>query len=68
VDSASRLVSLFRTEKQKMLAGELYNANDAELEADREAAGAWRSVAARRLLLQTQIDTPLGAARSFYLV
>jgi maltose O-acetyltransferase len=34
-------VSLFRTEKQKMLAGELYNANDAEPEADRDAAGAW---------------------------
>jgi maltose O-acetyltransferase len=34
-------VSPFRTEKQKMLAGELYQANDAELEADRAAAGAW---------------------------
>ena len=34
-------MSLFRTEKQKMLAGELYNPNDAELEADRDAAGAW---------------------------
>jgi maltose O-acetyltransferase len=34
-------VSLFRTEKQKMLAGELYQANDAELEADRNAASAW---------------------------
>ena len=34
-------MSLFRTEKQKMLAGELYNSNDAELEADRDAAGAW---------------------------
>jgi len=34
-------VSLFQTEKQKMLAGKLYHANDAELEADRSAAGAW---------------------------
>jgi maltose O-acetyltransferase len=34
-------VSPFRTEKQKMLAGELYYANDAELEADRSAASAW---------------------------
>jgi maltose O-acetyltransferase len=34
-------VSPFRTEKQKMLAGELYHANDAELEADRSAASAW---------------------------
>jgi len=34
-------VSLFRTEKQKMLAGEPYHANDAELEADRSAASAW---------------------------
>ena len=34
-------MSLFRTEKQKMLAGELYQANDAELEADRSAASAW---------------------------
>lgn len=33
-------MSLFRTEKQKMLAGELYHANDAELEADRKAAAA----------------------------
>ena len=34
-------MSLFRTEKQKMLAGEPYHANDAELEADRSAASAW---------------------------
>lgn len=34
-------MSPFRTEKQKMLAGELYHANDAELEADRSAASAW---------------------------
>jgi maltose O-acetyltransferase len=34
-------VSLFRTEKQKMLAGELYRANDPELKADRSAANAW---------------------------
>ena len=34
-------MSQFRTEKQKMLAGELYHANDAELEADRNAASAW---------------------------
>lgn len=34
-------MSLFRTEKQKMLAGELYHANDVELEADRSAASAW---------------------------
>ena len=34
-------MSLFRTEKQKMLAGELYHANDAQLEADRNAASAW---------------------------
>ena len=34
-------MSLFQTEKQKMLAGKLYHANDAELEADRSAAGAW---------------------------
>jgi maltose O-acetyltransferase len=34
-------VSLLRTEKQKMLAGDLYHANDAELEADRRAASAW---------------------------
>ena len=32
---------LSRTEKQKMLAGEPYHANDAELEADRSAASAW---------------------------
>jgi len=32
-------VSPFRTEKQKMLAGELYHADDAELIADRSAAG-----------------------------
>jgi hypothetical protein len=30
-------VSPLRTEKQKMLAGELYHANDPELEADRNA-------------------------------
>ena len=34
-------MSLFRTEKQKMLAGELYHADDAELKADRNAASAW---------------------------
>lgn len=34
-------MSLFRTEKQNMLAGELYHANDAELEADRSAASTW---------------------------
>ena len=34
-------MSLFRTEEQKMLAGELYRADDAELEVDRSAAGAW---------------------------
>ena len=34
-------MSLFRTEKQKMLAGELYRADDAELEVDRRAGGAW---------------------------
>jgi maltose O-acetyltransferase len=54
-------VSLFRTEKQKMLAGELYHANDAELAADRNAASAWMvrynaalsaSDAARRALLR----------------
>ena len=32
-------MSPFRTEKQKMLAGELYHADDAELIADRSAAG-----------------------------
>ena len=30
-----------QTEKQKMLAGELYHAGDAELAADRSAASAW---------------------------
>ena len=30
-----------RTEKQKMLAGELYNANDAEIQADQLAAAQW---------------------------
>lgn len=34
-------MSPFRTEKEKMLAGELYRADDAELAADRSAAGAW---------------------------
>jgi maltose O-acetyltransferase len=34
-------VSLFRTQKQKMLAGELYHADDPELAADRNAACAW---------------------------
>jgi maltose O-acetyltransferase len=34
-------VSLARSEKQKMLAGELYHANDPELEADRSTAAAW---------------------------
>jgi maltose O-acetyltransferase len=34
-------MSLVRTEKQKMLAGELYRAEDAELEADQSAASAW---------------------------
>ena len=34
-------MSKFRTEKQKMLAGELYHANDPELEADRSAAAGW---------------------------
>jgi maltose O-acetyltransferase len=34
-------VSLVRSEKQKMLAGELYHANDPELEADRSAAAGW---------------------------
>lgn len=34
-------VPLFRTEKQKMLAGELYHANDAGLAAERSAAAAW---------------------------
>ena len=34
-------MSLLRTEKQKMLAGELYHADDAELAADRNAAVAW---------------------------
>ena len=34
-------MSLSRTEKQKMLAGELYRANDVELEAERSAAAAW---------------------------
>ena len=34
-------MSLYRTEKRKMLAGEFYHANDAELEADRSAAAAW---------------------------
>jgi maltose O-acetyltransferase len=54
-------VSPLRTEKQKMLAGELYHANDPELEADRNAASAWMvrynaalsaSDEARRALLQ----------------
>jgi maltose O-acetyltransferase len=30
-----------RTEKQKMLAGELYNAGDPEIQADAAAAKAW---------------------------
>ena len=34
-------MSLSRTEKQKMLAGGLYHANDPELEADRTAAATW---------------------------
>ena len=33
-------MSLFRTEKQKMLAGESYHADDAELKAERNAASA----------------------------
>jgi len=54
-------VSQVQTEKQKMLAGELYHANDAELEADRNAASAWMvrynaalsaSEADRRVLLR----------------
>ena len=31
----------YRTEKQKMLAGELYCARDPELQADQRAAEAW---------------------------
>ena len=34
-------MSSFQTEKQKMLAGGFYHANDPELEADRAAAAAW---------------------------
>jgi maltose O-acetyltransferase len=34
-------VSLSRTEKQKMLAGEFYHANDPQLEGDRRAASEW---------------------------
>jgi maltose O-acetyltransferase len=34
-------MSAHRSEKQKMLAGELYDANDPELQADRAAAEAW---------------------------
>ena len=34
-------MSLSQSEKQKMLAGELYHANDPELEADRSTAAAW---------------------------
>ncbi|WP_306316040.1 maltose acetyltransferase domain-containing protein, partial [Xanthomonas phaseoli] len=30
-----------QTEKQKMLAGELYNVTDAQLQADQAAAAAW---------------------------
>jgi maltose O-acetyltransferase len=50
-----------RTEKQKMLAGELYHAGDPELQADQAAAKAWMvrynaalgaSAAERRLLLR----------------
>ena len=52
------------TEKQKMLAGQFYNPNDAELQADRAAAEAWmlrysaalaRSPAERHLLLQERL-------------
>jgi maltose O-acetyltransferase len=35
------MVEFMQTEKQKMLAGELYHAGDAELAADRSAASAW---------------------------
>ena len=52
------------TEKQKMLAGQFYNPNDAELQADRAAAEAWMlrysaalacSTAERNLLLRERL-------------
>ncbi len=51
-------MSLFRTEKQKMLAGELYRADDAELEVDRSAAGAWMVRYRRRSAPRTPTGTP----------
>jgi maltose O-acetyltransferase len=56
--------SVNRSEKQKMLAGELYDAGDPELQADLRAAQAWLglynaslglSVRARRVLLREQL-------------
>jgi maltose O-acetyltransferase len=53
-----------RTEKEKMLAGELYSASDPELQADQQAAHAWMvryntssaaSVSARHVLLREQL-------------
>ena len=55
-----------RTEKEKMLAGEPYSANDPELQADQQAASAWMarynasavlSVSARHVLLREQLGT-----------
>ena len=55
-----------RTEKQKMLAGELYSASDPELQADLQAASVWvarynassaSSVTARHLLLSERLGT-----------
>jgi maltose O-acetyltransferase len=57
-------MSAHLTEKQKMLAGQLYDANDPELQADRATAEAWMqrynaalacSLAVRQLLLQERL-------------
>jgi hypothetical protein len=47
----------YRTEKQKMLAGELYCARDTELQADQRAAEAWWSGTTRRLIYLRVRDT-----------
>ena len=55
-----------RTEKEKMLAGELYSASDPELQVDQQTASAWMvrynassalSVSARHVLLREQLGT-----------
>ena len=55
-----------RTEKEKMLAGELYSASDPDLQADQQVASAWMvrynassasSVAVRHILLREQLGS-----------